>query len=245
VDAIPGNGADDAAVENARAGPHLEALREALDRYGATGAPSALDHAFLRAASAIAVLRGERAEERADATEVKALMVRVPEFDALVEAAVNEAERSANSGAQQVWDWFGLRSPAPVWDPQERAGARLLVAFACAPLDQDGPVRLRSRLRRLASKRWAGLLVSELTAADDAPWRRALGERYESIRRRYAPRSKWHTRQLTAALSSDPALTDALRTRLGRWLAEDADFNDLRAELEAAFVQTRTPGRIA
>jgi hypothetical protein len=106
-------------------------------------------------------------------------------------------------------------------------------------------VRLRARLLRLAARRWATLLTSELRAAGETVWRRALGDRYESVHRRYAPRGKWRTHQLSDLIAADQTTAPALRKRLTRWLAEDRDFDYLPAALEAAIVETRTPSRLA
>jgi hypothetical protein len=223
----------------------LVALRMALASYEGQGTPAALDQAFVAAAAAVAALRGDRAGEPADATEARELMDQLPEFERLVARAVLEAERAADAGAAALWDWFGLRSAPPAWDEAERSGARVIVACACAPLRERGASWLRPRLLRLAARRWAQLLTDELAASDETVWRRALGERYESVHRRYAPRSKWRTRALSDVIGHDPSTAEALRTRLARWIADSGDFGLLPDELEAAFVQTRTPERLA
>jgi hypothetical protein len=223
----------------------LVALRMALEDYEGNASPIALDQAFVAAAAAVARLRGDRADDPADATEARVLMDQLPEFERLVAQAVLEAERAANAGAAGLWDWFGLRSAPPAWDEAERSGARVIVACACAPLRERGAGWLRPRLLRLAARRWAQLLTAELAACDETVWRRALGERYESVHRRYAPRSKWRTRELSAIVANDPNTAQALRTRLARWIAGSGDFGTLPDELEAAFVQTRTPQRLA
>jgi hypothetical protein len=220
-------------------------VRLALARYDKSGSPAALDQAFAAVAAAIAALRGDRAREQASADEVRQLIARLPEYDRLVTAAVGEAERAVRAGARRLWDWFGLHSEPPAWDASERPSARLLVACACAPLAEQGAKRLQARLLRLEAKRWAALLTAELRAADETVWRRALGERYESVHRRYAPRGKWRTHQLSDLIAADQTTATALRKRLARWLAEDRDFNDLLGELEAAIVETRTPPRLA
>ncbi len=221
------------------------AVRLALARYQSSGSPAELDQAFAAAAAAVATLRGDRAREPAGADEVRRLMARLPEYDRLVTAAVGEAERAAHTGARRLWEWFGLRSEPPTWDESERSGARLLVACACAPITPDGATRLRSRLLRLAAQRWATLLTSQLSTADERTWERALGDRYESVRRRYAPRGKWRSRELRELFASEQSTAVALRNRLTKWLSEDCDFEGLPAEIEAAIVETRTPARMA
>jgi hypothetical protein len=232
---VPGDGGENELVE----------LRSALARYEGSASAAALDRAFVAAAATVATLRGDRAGEPADASEVRVLMAQLPEFERLVARAVEEAERAACAGAAALWQWFGLTSAPPAWDENERSGARVIVACACAPLQRRGAEWLRPRLLRLAARRWARLLTDELAAGDEALWRRALGERYESVHRRYAPRSRWRTRELSAVLTQDDSTAEALRTRLARWLADSGDFDGLPAELEAAFAQTRTPERLA
>jgi hypothetical protein len=46
-------------------------------------------------------------------------------------------------------------------------------------------------------------------------------------------------------LASDQNTADAIRRRLTRWLTDSRDFDRLPIELEAAFVETRTPARLA
>jgi hypothetical protein len=72
-----------------------------------------------------------------------------------------------------------------------------------------------------------------------------LGERYESVWRRCAPRGRWRTRELADLLAKDDPVAAAMQRRLSRWLADGADVERLPSELEAAFVQTRTPDRLA
>jgi hypothetical protein len=121
----------------------------------------------------------------------------------------------------------------------------VVVASACAPINGRGAAWLAPRLLRLAADRWAGLLASELHGGDEAMWRRALGERYDSVRQRYAPRTRKTTGSLTDLLAQDHRPLEALHRRLSRWLAEGREFDGLAAEVEAAFVQTRTPHRLA
>jgi hypothetical protein len=232
-------------VEGVSDDNELVHLRSALAQYEHSPSPVALDEAFVAAAATVAALRGDRADEPADAAEVRELMSRLPEFERLVVWAVEEAERAASAGLTALWQWFGLSSAAPAWDEAERSGARVIVACACAPLQASGAGQLRMRLRRLATPRWARLLTDELTASDEAVWRRALGDRYESVHRRYAPRGRWRAGELRDVLAKDDRTVEALRSRLARWLTDSGDFATLPAELEAAFVQSRTPSSLA
>jgi hypothetical protein len=221
------------------------ALRVALDRYSKARSAQALDVAFAAAAGAVAQLRGSRAESTPSVEEIRSLFEQLPDFERLVEVAVGETERSVEAAGGRVWEWFGLTSEAPRWNEGERSRARLLVACACAPLDASVVTWLGPRLLRLAADRWASVLVDELRGADEGLWRRVLGERYESVWRRCAPRGRWRTRELADLLARDDAVADAMRRRLARWLAAGAQIERLPGEVEAAFVETRTPDRLA
>jgi hypothetical protein len=239
------NGSGAGAPRQADTTAQVAALRIALAHYELSGSSATLDEAFAAAASAIVVLRGSRARFAAEAGELRGLMARVPEFDRLVSAAVAVAQRSACARAAELWEWFGLASEPPGWDGGEQSTARLLVAAVCAPLDRSGAEALRRRLRRLAAPRWASLLAAQLATADELLWRRALGERYESVRRRYAPRTTWRTSELRDLFACEPATVHAARDRLVRWLADGSELQVLPAELEAAFVHARAPALVA
>jgi len=221
------------------------ALQTALDRYERAGSPAALDVAFAAAARAVAERRGDRANEPPEVTELERLFDEVPDYERLVDIAVGETERSVQDAGARLWEWFGLESAPPTWNEGERSRARLLVACACAPLDEQVVRWLGPRLLRLSADRWAALLTADLRRAEEDLWRRVLGERYESVWRRCAPRGRWRTRELADLLARDDATAAAMQRRLSRWLAEGADVKRLPSELEAAFVQTRTPDRLA
>ena len=204
-----------------------------------------LDQAFVAAAAAVAALRGARATEPADVQELRDLVEQLPEFSELVSIVVVEAERWAHAGAAELWTWFDLTTEAPRWTEAEQSGARLLVARSCAPLEQGGVDWLRARMLRLAAERWAAQLTEELCQRDEAMWRRVFGERYELIRTRYAPRTAWRKRELTNVLATDASTVGAIRRRLAAWLQQSRDLERLPTELEAAFVETRTPARLA
>ncbi len=207
--------------------------------------PAPPDEAFAAAAGAVAVLRGPRRHEPAGAEEVRRLMAALPDYERLVAAAVDAAGRSAHAAATGLWEWFGLDSEPPEWDQAERSGVRVLIACACAPRDPRGAARLRRRLLALAARRWAALLTAELRNQDDALWRHVLRARYASVHRRCAPRSKWRTHELADLLRADEGVTGAMQERLARCMAEGGDLLSLPGELEAAFVLTRAPARLA
>jgi hypothetical protein len=221
------------------------ALRGAIDRYEDARSPAALDAAFAAAAAAVADLRGERAKLPPEVSEISWLFQQLPDYERLVAVAVGETERSVQAAGVRLWDWFGLSTPPPSWNEGERARARLLVACACAPLDEQVVGWLGPRLLRLAADRWAALLTAELRQADEGLWRRVLAERYESVWRRCAPRGRWRTRELADLLAHDDAVAASLQRQLARWLAEGARSERLVDEVEAAFVHSRTPDRLA
>jgi hypothetical protein len=220
------------------------ALRAALDRYEKARSARALDVAFAAAAATVADVRGDRASVPPDVSELRTLFEELPDYERLVELAVSETERSVQAAGARLWAWFGLSTEPPRWNEGERARARLLVACACAPLDSQVAVWLGPRLLKLAADRWAGLLVGELRRADEDLWRRVLAERYESVWRRFAPRRRWRTREL-ADLMADDEVARGMQRQLSRWLAEGGHVERLTDQVEAAFVHTRTPDRLA
>jgi len=223
----------------------VPALRAALDSYQESGSPATLDRAFAAAARAVAARRGERASEPPDVTELERLFEEIPEYEELVELAVSQTERSVEAAGARLWNWFELETTPPTWNGGERSRARLLVACACAPLDEQVVGWLGPRLLRLSADRWAALLTADLRRAGEDLWRRVLGERYESVWRRCAPRGRFRTRELAYLVANDEDTAAAMRRRLSRWLAAGADVKRLPSELEAAFVETRTPDRLA
>lgn len=224
---------------------YVAALHAAILRYESGGSPTMLDEAFAAAAAAVGALRGERAGVPPEVDEVRWLFHRLPDFERLVSIAVGEAERAASAAGARLWQWLGLPSPPPSWDEAELSRARLLVACACAPLDGRGAQWLGPRLQRLAAPRWAGLIVTGLHGADEQWWRGALGERYDSVRQRCAPRTSWRTLGLAVLPATDVRTRATLNARLERWLAAGGDLERLPAELEASLVQSRMPARLA
>ena len=223
----------------------VPALRAALDRYQEAGSPAALDAAFAAAALAVAERRGERANEPPDVTELDRLFEELPDYEELVNIAVEQTERSVGSAGVRLWRWFGLETTPPTWNEGERSRARMLVACACAPLDEQVVGWLGPRLLKLSADRWAALLTADLRRADEDLWRRVLGERYESVWRRCAPRGRWRTRELAYLLANDEATAAAMQRRLSRWLSGGAAIERLPGEVEAAFVEKRAPDRLA
>ena len=223
----------------------MPALRAALDRYQEAGSPAALDAAFAAAARAVAERRGERANEPPDVTELDRLFEELPDYEELVNIAVEQTERSVGSAGVRLWRWFGLETTPPTWNEGERSRARMLVACACAPLDEQVVGWLGPRLLKLSADRWAALLTADLRRADEDLWRRVLGERYESVWRRCAPRGRWRTRELAYLLANDEATAAAMQRRLSRWLSGGAAIERLPGEVEAAFVEKRAPDRLA
>ncbi|HTX11211.1 MAG TPA: hypothetical protein VME22_21490 [Solirubrobacteraceae bacterium] len=244
---VGGGSTDDGISPQERGGElaPVQALRVALERYEESRSPQALDLAFATAARAVADRRGERARTPPEVGEVRNLFKELPEYEELVNLAVSETEHSVQAAGARLWDWFGLSTPPPRWNDGERARARLLVACACAPLDEQVVRWLGPRLLKLAADRWAGLLTAQLRAADEQLWQRVLGERYESVWRRCAPRGRWRTRELSDLLVHDDDVAASLQRQLARWLRDGARMERLTDEVEAAFVHSRTPDRLA
>ena len=230
---------------NAGVAVSVRSLRLALDRYEADRSARAMDVAFLAAARAVAEVRGERAQVAPELSELRSLFDELPDYERLVNVAVSETERSVEAAGARLWASFGLTGESPRWNDGERSRARLLVACACAPLDSHVGEWLGPRLLTLAAERWAGLLVGELRRADEDMWRRVLGDRYESVWRRCAPRGRWRTRELAELIARDDDVAGAMQRRLSRWLAGGGHIERLPAEVEAAFVLRRTPDRLA
>lgn len=220
-------------------------LRLALERYGNGPSPATLDVAFAAAARAVAELRGERASEPPELSEVSWLFAQLPEFEELVDLAVAETERSVQAAGHRLWAWFGLTTPPPSWNDGERGRARLLVACACAPLDEQVAGWLGPRLLRLAADRWAAVLTAELRAGPEDLWRRVLADRYESVWRRCAPRGRWRKRELADLLAHDEDVAASMQRQLARWLGDGARIERLPDAVEAGFVHARTPDRLA
>ena len=223
--------------------PHLFQLRAALGRYRATGSATELAAAFPAATGVIGALQGP-AGGRPDLERLRRLAETLPEFGELLSYAVGEAERIVCAGTVGVWHWLGLRSTAPTWTPAERDAARMVFACACAPAMEFEPGRFQAGLRALAAPRFAKLLCREF-AAGEAPWMRALGDRYESVRHRCARRTAWRSLGLSDLLRDDELARTAVTQRLERWMADGGMVATLAAELEAAIVHARTPARFA
>jgi hypothetical protein len=230
---------------NAHLTAELAVLQAAVTRFEQTGESDALDAAFVAAGEAVARARGARADLPADATEARELLAGLPELERFAAVAITEAGRAADAAGERLWHALELRSPPPRWDADERSAARVLVACACGPFERRGPAWLVPRLLRLAAPRWAALLADELRGSDERLWEHALGSRYESVRRRYAPRTKWRTGGVADVVAADERTLEALRNRLARWLAQGPDPATIADELEAAIVSTRTPARLA
>jgi hypothetical protein len=227
----------------AQAALQLRLLRTALERYRGSGAVSELDAGFAAATAAIAALRDPERLTPPDVDALRRIRDQLPELGELLQAAGDEAERSMRAGAQALWAALDLRSEPPRWEPVERAAAD--VAFVCALASPGAGIqRLRAGLTRLASKRWAALLVNELGAGEGV-WVRALGERYPSVRHRCAPRKRRSDRGLAPLARDDERSRLALIVALTGWLSDGADFRGLPAALEAALVHSRTPARLA
>lgn len=226
------------------AAPQLHRLREALARYRARSVPAELEGGFAAATAIVTTLSRSAGSARADLEEMRGLARALPEFGELLSSAAGEAERLVFAGTAELWSALGLRSAAPGWTSAEWETARMVFACACTPAAQTNRARLQTGLRSLAAGRFAELLGQELADGEEA-WIRALGDRYESLRHRCAPRTTWRSRGLSDLLLADESARLAVVTRLERWLAGGARLRALADELEAAVVHARTPARLA
>lgn len=226
------------------AAPYLWQLRHALARYRTTPHPDELGRAFSAASAVISALMGAGDGGRPDLAEMRRLAGALPEFGQLVAAAAVAAERAADAASAELWARLGLASPPPGWTAAEREAAEMVFACACAQGEQADPDRLRAGLRAIAAPRHAEIICGELAASEPA-WVAALGDRYDSVRHRCAPRTAWRSRGLSELFAADEAARRAVVTRLTRWLALGGEPATLPAELEAAVVHARTPARFA
>ena len=137
----------------------VPALRAALDRYKQAGSPAALDAAFAAAARAVAERRGERADEPPDVTELERLFEELPDYERAGERRGRPDRALGRVRRRPAVGWFGLETTPPTWNEGERSRARLLVACACAPLDEQVVGWLGPRLLKLSADRWAALLT--------------------------------------------------------------------------------------
>lgn len=231
-------------VVPAEAMPALVALRQSLERYRTRPAADELDRAFAAGTALMAAIATPAADRRPDLAEVRRVAEEVPDFGRLLSVAADAAAGAAHASVRQLWAALGLQSAPPTWTAAERDAARMVFGCACALAQNADTVQLRRGLRGLAASRFAERLTSELAQSEDA-WTTVLGDRYESVRHRCAPRTPWRSRGLSELIRVDDVCRRAMVTRLERWLAAGGGTTDLGAELEAALVHARTPPKFA
>src|SRR5579875_428561 len=197
--------------------PHVAMLRVSLRRYRERPTPAALDEAFACARALVCPTAPGGAAARPDLAQMRRLAAAVPAFDDFLSAAAGEAERALNGMLADLWLRLRIPAAAPTWNAAEREAARMAFACACAPSQAADPARLRAGLRSLAAARFAEQLADELAGSEPA-WQAALGERYESVRHRCAPRTPWRSRGLSELLRIDDAARSGVVARLTRWL---------------------------
>jgi hypothetical protein len=224
--------------------PYARALRGGLARYRATSQLRDLEGAFVAAGALVAAVSERAPSDRPDLEELRRLTRALPEFGELLSAAAGEAEQVVCAGTAGIWRMLGLSTVALSWTPAERGAAQMVFACACTPVQQRDPARLQNGLRALAAGRFARLLSAELADSEDA-WARALGERYDSVRHRCAPRTSRRSRGLSELLRADQATLSAVAARLERWMVDGGALPTLAGELEAAVVHARTPAKFA
>jgi hypothetical protein len=232
-------------------GAELAALRElraALAIHRETAEPFAIERGLVAARLLLAGLPTPEGVvgRRPHLDELRRLADSLPEFGALLTAAADAAGRAVAAGYGRLWAAIGLRGPVPCWDGAEHEAARMVFACACgsAPEQTAGGEWLQAGLRRIAATRLAELICGEL-ADHEAVWQVALGDRYDSLRHRCAPRTARRSRGLAEMLAGDPECCRAVARRLERWVSAGGHPHELGAELEAAVVHARTPSRLA
>jgi hypothetical protein len=226
------------------AAPYLRALRGGLARYRGSSQLRDLEGAFVAAGALVAAVSERSPSDRPDLEELRRLARALPEFGELLSCAAGEAEQVVCTGTAGIWRMLGLSFTALSWTPAERGAAQMVFACACAPARQRDPARLQTGLRALAAGRFARLLCAELADSEDA-WVRALGDRYDSVRHRCAPRTSRRSRGLSELLGADEAALSAVAARLERWMVDGGVLPALAGELEAAVVHARTPAKFA
>jgi hypothetical protein len=227
-----------------QAAPYRRALRDALGRYRGGSQLRDLEGAFVAAGGLVSTISERAPGDRPDLEELRHLALALPEFGELLSSAAGAAEQVVCAGTAGIWHMLGLSTAALSWTSTEREAARMVFACACVPAPLRDAARTQSGLRALAAGRFARLLCAELADSEDA-WVRALGDRYDSVRHRCAPRTSRRSRGLSELLRADDAARHAVATRLERWMADGGVLPALAGELEAAVVHARTPAKFA
>jgi hypothetical protein len=222
----------------------LGPLRASLAAYRRSGDTAFLDAAFAAARGLIAAMPWVASGSRPELEELRWVTRTIPEFSELLSRAADEAETAISASLVQTWRALGLRRGPPGWTAPELEAARMLFARTCTADASVPNERVPAGLRGLTAGRAALQLTREL-AGDEQLWRRALGQRYDSVRHRYARRTTWRTRGLAELMRDNEAVQGAVNARLQRWLTHGARLGALAGELEASLVHERTPPRFA
>ncbi len=223
---------------------YAQRTREATERFERTASSLAFDEAFAYARASIQALVDEAPPATLDLARARELMGALPSVARLVELAAGRAGRTVSERMRAVWRELGLSSVAPAWSAEERALAGPIILLALAAGETETRERLPVTLRRLAAARFASRLVEELSACPDATWQAGLGEAYDSVVTRYAPRTRQGRHGLSVLLT-DARVGEELQRRLTAWFADGAERAQLSGALEAALCHTRTPSRVA
>jgi hypothetical protein len=223
---------------------YAERTREATARFERTASAVAFDEAFGYAHAAVRAVIEADAAGALDVARAQQLRVALPDVAALVDLAAARAARTVSERMRAVWAELGLSSDPPAWSAEERGLAAEIILLGLATATPQEPERLAATLRRLAAARFAARLVHELSACPDATWQAGLGDAYESVVTRYAPRTPAGRRGLSVLLT-DERVGEELQRRLTAWFAGGAERAQLSVALEAALCHTRTPARVA
>ena len=222
-------------------------MRLALEVFEETGDQQALDRAVAAALEAVQILRQLDSVHCPDAGEVSWLTFVLPDLRDLARVLVSQAEDAAQTYLDSLWRTLALGTAPPAWGEAERTTAQTLVVFALFSPGGSGLSTPSASLHRMSAERWAAALVNGFGAGEERPWRRALGERYASVRHRCAPggRFRARSRRLSELLPDENGLGPALRDRLSGWVRSGADPAALGTGFEAAVVHHRTASEYA
>ena len=231
---------------------HQRRLQAALVRYRASADLRALGEAFAAARAAVDSRRSDGREVvRRPATvagregQEERLPAGLPAVEEFVEVAAGAARQAAEASLRMLWDSLALESRAPAWTGREVASARTAIVLALTREDPAALTDMQASLRRVGAGRVASLLVEGLSLSGEPTWRRVLGERYQSVFHRCAPRTGSANRGLGAVLSGDRRAGEALSRQLASWISDGADPRQLASIVESVVVHYRTPPQLA
>lgn len=219
-------------------------LHVAVANHEGSGDPRDLDEGFLLARELLSELMRADVQEPAGIDELRRLVEHLPPLAGLLDQAADTAGSAIERSCGEMFLALQVAARAPRWSAGERDTARMVFAYACGPVTAKSPQWLAQSLRRISAPRIAAQLCAELCRREGV-WRAALGDGYDSLRHRCAPRTMLRSRGLADLLRADPDCRVAVTARLERWVIGGGVLEQLPRELEAAVVHVRTPARLA